>query len=50
MNKKYNEKQIIELYNQGKSDKEIAKILGVTETAFACKRRKMGLKAHKVNF
>ena len=46
MNLKYNESQIIELYNQGLSDKEISEILGVTETAFACKRRKMGLKAH----
>ena len=46
MNLKYNESQIIELYNQGLSDKEISDILGVTETAFACKRRKMGLKAH----
>ena len=46
MNVKYNESQIIELYNQGLSDKEISEILGVTETAFACKRRKMGLKSH----
>lgn len=46
MNVKYNESQIIELYNKGLSDKEISEILGVTETAFACKRRSMGLKSH----
>ena len=47
MNIKYNEQQILELYSEGKTDKEIADFFGVTETAFACKRRRLGIPTHK---
>lgn len=47
MNRKYNDAQIIELHSEGLTDKEIAEILGVKPTTFACKRGKLGLKPNK---
>ena len=45
MNVKYNNEKIIELYNSGKTDQEMADFFGVTKSAMECKRRTLGLKA-----
>lgn len=47
MNVKYNEQEFIDLYNQGKSDLELAEHFKVTKCAIETKRRRLGLKAHK---
>ena len=47
MNRKYNDSQIIELHSTGLTDREIAKVLGVTPNNLATKRRHLGLAPNK---
>lgn len=44
---KYNNEQIFELHNQGLTDAEMAEIIGVSKSAMANKRSKLGLKPNK---